>query len=413
MTDEEGRASDGPGRRRLHGVHAVRFRSVRRRVEGHEEGVEGLQAKQRENFKEVRDIKALLGVNPNGEEARPAVADAPGGKTVASLDDSQRAALVRALAPQPKGTPVWFAVYERDPAARELGRTLQAIFGEAGWVVRGAQAVPFAMKSGVFLFAADEEPPAYVQTAQEALGVAGIRPTVSTGYRAYYGQMRTKPGWQGFEMASDQTYLVVVGPTTPSAGATTGGLDDRQRAALIRALAAQPKGTPVWFAVYQQNPTARELGSALQAAFTEAGWVVRGMKAIPFAMKPGFFLFAADDEPPAYVKTAHEALGLAGIQMTIGTGYRAYYEKMVTKPGWRGFEMTHDQTYVVVIGPAAKPGSSPAAGTEAAASGSSRYLTVILGAVILLTAAGAGARYFHFRPRPTAAAEPRSAAPSP
>ena len=376
--------------------------------------VEELQAKQRENWKDVREIKTLLGAVPKGEEPRPPVAAARPAEAVGGLDDQQRAALARALASQPKGQPVWFAVYDKDPTARELGRALQTAFSEAGWVVRGTQAVPFTMKPGVFLFAADEQPPAYVQTALEGLSAAGIQPTVTSGYRAYYGQMHTKPGWQGFEMAPDQTYLVVIGPTASSARTATGSLDGGQRAAMARALAAQPKGTPVWLAVYQQDPAARELSGALVAVFTEAGWTVRGMKPVPFAMKPGVFLFVADEEAPSYVQTVHDALGLAGIRPAVGTGYRAYYQQQIAaKPDWRGFEMAPDQTYVLVIGPVAQPGAGPVARSEAATPGGPRFLTVILGVVILLTAAGGGAWYFYFRPRPTAAAESESAAPSP
>ena len=34
------------------------------------------------------------------------------------------------------------------------------------------------------------------------------------------------------------------------------------------------------------------------AAFFEAGWTLRGQRGVPFAMKPGVYLFAADAEPP-------------------------------------------------------------------------------------------------------------------
>src|SRR6266581_1638863 len=93
--------------------------------------------------KEVEDIKRLVraeeaqrppadtrgGAAPGGrEEARPPVAGTSGGATVGGFDDRQRAALVRALAAQPAGTPVWFAVDDRDAAARELGRALRAAF---------------------------------------------------------------------------------------------------------------------------------------------------------------------------------------------------------------------------------------------------------------------------------------------
>ncbi len=155
--------------------------------------------------RELQEIKSLLGANPERVGTRE-------GAVFGGLDDSQRVALVRALAAQPAGTPVWFAVYEQDPAARELVRALRAAFAEARWAVRGVRRVSFALKSGVYLLAADEEPPAYVQTAQAALQLAGIPATSAAGYRSYYAEMRGKPGWRGFTMAPNQTYLVVVGP---------------------------------------------------------------------------------------------------------------------------------------------------------------------------------------------------------
>ncbi len=204
--------------------------------------------------KEVQDIKGLVRANPSGEEAprppsdtrgeptprggeeaRPPLVGTRGGATVGGLDDRQRAALVRALAAQPAGTPVWFAVDEQDAASRDLARALRAAFAEAGWAVRAMQGLPFAWRPGVFLYAADSEPPVYVQTAHEALQQAGIPSRLATGYRAYYAEMtRTKPGWQGFDLAPDQTYLVVIGPTPRQPGAETrkgapvGGRDDSQ-----------------------------------------------------------------------------------------------------------------------------------------------------------------------------------------
>jgi len=164
----------------------------------------------------VAELERALRANPNDQEARQLLAETRGAAPVAALDGRQRAALLRELAAEPKGTPVWFAVDQQDAAAREFGRALQAAFGEAGWAVRGVGKVPFAWHPGVFLFAADPQPPAYVQTAHQALKLAGVAPRLATDYRAYYAEMtRTKPGWHGFEMAADQTYLIVIGPTTP------------------------------------------------------------------------------------------------------------------------------------------------------------------------------------------------------
>jgi len=130
------------------------------------------------------------------------------------LSEQQLAALVGALSTQPRGTPVWFAVYEQDEGASGLGRALQEGFAKAGWAVRSVDPIPFAVKGGVFLFAADEEPAAYVRSVYEALQAAGIQPNLASGYRSYSAEMkRTKPGWRGFDLRADQTYLIVIGPT--------------------------------------------------------------------------------------------------------------------------------------------------------------------------------------------------------
>ena len=59
---------------------------------------------------------------------------------------------------------------------------------------------------------ADQEPPGYVAAAQAAFEAAGISVAGGTGYRGYYREMKEKdPNWSGFELADDQTFLVVVG----------------------------------------------------------------------------------------------------------------------------------------------------------------------------------------------------------
>ena len=68
--------------------------------------------------------------------------------------------------------------------------------------------------------------------------------------------------------------------------------------------------------------------------------------------KPGIYFFIAEDEPPLYVIGALEALQQGGLSVTIGSGYRGFYEeKKADDPNFRGFPMTPEQTYLVVIGP--------------------------------------------------------------
>ena len=136
----------------------------------------------------------------SGTAAAPAIAPELRGRLVESL---------RAAGP----APVWLCVQRADPAAAALGAELHAAFAEAGWTVRADADVPFRMKPGVFLFAAEDTAPAYAGAAGEALAAAGLAPSYALGYRSYYEEMtRTKPGWLGFPFEADQTWLVVVGP---------------------------------------------------------------------------------------------------------------------------------------------------------------------------------------------------------
>jgi hypothetical protein len=95
----------------------------------------------------------------------------------------------------------------------EYYRALRGLFVQAGWVIRREDRVPFALKPGLFLFAADEHPPADVTAIQTAFMSAGINITFNTGYRSYYQEMkRTRPAWNGIAMSPDQTFTIVVGP---------------------------------------------------------------------------------------------------------------------------------------------------------------------------------------------------------
>jgi hypothetical protein len=55
----------------------------------------------------------------------------------------------------------------------------------------------------LFVFAADEHPPADVTAIQTAFMSAGINITFNTGYRSYYQEMkRTRPAWNGIAPSS-------------------------------------------------------------------------------------------------------------------------------------------------------------------------------------------------------------------
>ena len=92
--------------------------------------------------------------------------------------------------------------------------TLRDVFTTAGWKVRDQRALSFRSKPGVFVYAADEHPPSYVQAVYDALVAGGFKPSFGTGYRDYYARQIAKdPGFHGVSFDDDQTYVVIVGPT--------------------------------------------------------------------------------------------------------------------------------------------------------------------------------------------------------
>jgi hypothetical protein len=139
-------------------------------------------------------------------------------------------------------------------------------------------------------------------------------------------------------------------PANPAAPVAARVITPEQRTAMMEKLGATP-GSPVWFAVVPNNPEALDYQKALQKVFEDAGWQVRGTTVVRFPMKPGVFMFAADEEPPAYLSSVNDALEAAGITITSGRGYRDYVrQKKEEKPDWVGLELGPEDTYVIAIG---------------------------------------------------------------
>ena len=130
-----------------------------------------------------------------------------------------------------------------------------------------------------------------------------------------------------------------------------GKLDDTTRASLERVLGTAPAGSPAWIAAPKSDPRASALADELSAAFTRAGWRVRPVRRTTLAFRPGTYLFAAEEEPPAYVRTVAQALDEAGFAASFRTGYRPFYdEKKKADPKFQGFPFAPEQTFLVVIG---------------------------------------------------------------
>jgi hypothetical protein len=159
--------------------------------------------------------------------APPTVAAAPAGApasddpaVAAVLTAEQQRAMRETLAAAPSAErKAWFQVQVNNQNTGAVQTALQRVFESAGWTtetVRGA----YPLKSGIFLLAADEEPPPVVQSVNAAFGAAGIEVQYLTGYRAFFADRKQKnPNWVGPELASDQPFIIVVGSRpTPRPG---------------------------------------------------------------------------------------------------------------------------------------------------------------------------------------------------
>jgi protein-disulfide isomerase len=159
--------------------------------------------------------EAAPGGAPSDEAAPPAaVAPVP---TVSiakdgKLDETTRATLERVLSTAPPGSPAWISAPRSDARAVVLAKDLGEVFTKSGWRTRPIRLSGSRVKPGIYLFAADDEPPAYFETVRQALAEAGFAPSVATGYREYYEErQRADPKFAGFPFVPEQSFLVVVG----------------------------------------------------------------------------------------------------------------------------------------------------------------------------------------------------------
>lgn len=149
----------------------------------------------------------------------PAVADAPVAPAAptntgpARLSDADRTAILARLANvTAPAKHAWLAFAPQDPGSVALHGDLVAVFRQAGWPVDSTPA-PFPLRRGVYMFAADATPPAWVDDVLRALRDVGYEPTLGLDYRSYYEERkRTDPSWNGFALAPDQAFLLAIGP---------------------------------------------------------------------------------------------------------------------------------------------------------------------------------------------------------
>jgi hypothetical protein len=128
-------------------------------------------------------------------------------------------------------------------------------------------------------------------------------------------------------------------------------LTPEARSQLVANLSAQPPGTSTWIVYDGRYDSAQAFAKQLAAVFEEAQWQVRQLGAVDFAMKPGLFVFAADEPPSSGAETVSSALAAAPFGATTATGYREFVEeRRRADPNWRGFSMTPEQGFILAVG---------------------------------------------------------------
>jgi hypothetical protein len=113
----------------------------------------------------------------------------------------------------------WFQVQANNQGTAVVQAELQRVFETAGWTTETVRA-PYGLKSGIFILAGDEQPPATVESVNAAFQAAGIDAQYLTGYRAFFvDRKQSNPSWVGPELASGQSFVIAIGSQpTPKPG---------------------------------------------------------------------------------------------------------------------------------------------------------------------------------------------------
>ncbi len=152
--------------------------------------------------------------------------------------------------------------------------------------------------------------------------------------------------------AATPAMLATASPTTGPAWT----LSSEARAALVASLSARRAGMPVWIVYDSRYASAEAFARQLVTIFEEAHWSAKPLARASFAMRPGLFIFAADDPPSDSSSAAGESLIAANLKPTIGTGYRAYAEEQrANNPNWRGISFEPEQSFVIAVGRPPEP----------------------------------------------------------
>ncbi|MDB4927959.1 MAG: putative serine/threonine-protein kinase pknH [Myxococcaceae bacterium] len=284
------------------------------------------------------------------DDVRKEITEAPIPKASARADE---------LGVEPGLTPdfdAWFArCVARDPAARFEG--IEAAVDALAPILEGEDEAPAAPaakapKAKPARAAVPEAPralPAWMRGSDFAIPAAlVVAIAVAFGIRA---SVRASRG----RTAAANVTSAVPGAVAPGAAAPEGPrpvvLTESGAAAIEAQLSAHDRGSPVWIAVAAVDPTAEATGRQLNAIFERAGWVTHPLQHPQVRARPGVFLYAESESPPAYLETVQRALNAGGLRPSTASGYRAYLaERRAQQPDYQGFDLADGQTYVIVLG---------------------------------------------------------------
>lgn len=130
----------------------------------------------------------------------------------------------------------------------------------------------------------------------------------------------------------------------------TGEITDAMVTQLVESL-GEGRGSPAWVTAMADDAFSVAQAERILDALRRAGWDVKPLRRTAMRLRPGYYLFAAEEQPPAYVETLASALNRAGLDPAYRQGYRAYAEEMRrTRPDFRGFAMEEGQSFVLVVG---------------------------------------------------------------
>ncbi|MBK8692586.1 MAG: protein kinase [Deltaproteobacteria bacterium] len=277
--------------------------------------------------------------------------------TAAPLEPAgERARSLGCTHPLPDGFDEWFArcvarpVDERFADIDEAITALAPLLGDGaaaddGPVDDDAPSGPSALRDRIQALPPWVRSPDFAIPAALTLTILlalGIRTVVRSS-----SSSATRPSAPGF---------VATAPTAPAAPAAPAApvrvaVDERITAELVRRLGTAPRGSPAWIAASPDDAEAMARANQLRAIFTRAGWEVRPIQTFSGRLRPGYFVFAGDEEPPTHVTTIPQAFEAVGLTTVYSRGYRAYYqERLFADPNFAGIAFEPNQTFVVVVG---------------------------------------------------------------